>query len=465
MKGSLKRLGVFLLAIILIICMVGCGEKKSDTDEQGRTIVKIGGYPEEGNEAKPAFDERIAEFEKNNPDVKVDPIEWHFNLSTFYTQAYGGQLPHLISTNFTEVVPAARAGVVADITDVLKKHGYEGMFNEQIIEALKYDDGIYSFPNSAYLLGVIYNTELFEKAGLMKADGTPMIPKTWEELVEFGVKIKKKTGKPAIVFPTTGNAGGWLFTPIAWSYGVDFVKENEDGTYSAVFDSPEAVSALQFMKDLKWKYGIVPEDTLIDNSRKKELFATGGAAMIIDNGGGVTQFNAYDMDINKIGAMGLPAGPKKHVTLMGGNAYMMSADASKKQLDGVMRWIKDEKFYELTDEVKKNIVRDLEVMAENNQLIGVKPLTVWSQDVEYTKYYNEMVDKYANININHVKPFNDFVADCPAEIRPEERICAQELYAILDGCLQEVWSSKDSDVAAIIKKANNDFQRDYLDNY
>ena len=54
----------------------------------------------------------------------------------------------MISTNFTEVVPAARVGEVADITDVLKKHGYEGMFNEQIIEALKYDDGIYSFKNN-----------------------------------------------------------------------------------------------------------------------------------------------------------------------------------------------------------------------------------------------------------------------------------------------------------------------------
>ena len=126
---------------------------------------------------------------------------------------------------------------------------------------------------------------------------------------------------------------------------------------------------------------------------------------------------------------------------------------------------KDEKFYELTDEVKKNIVRELEVMEKNDQIIGVKPLTVWSQDVEYTKYYNEMVDKYANININHVKPFNDFVADCPAEIRPEERICAQELYAILDKCLQEVWSNKDADVEKIIKQANNDFQKDYLDNY
>jgi len=465
MKGNLKRLSVFLLVVVLVFCMVGCGKDTSDKDEQGRTIVKIGGYPEKEHENRPLWDARIAEFEKNNSDVNVEPIEWQFNLQVFYSQAYGGQLPNLITSNFTEVVPAARAGVVADLTDVLKKYGYDKMLNKQIVETLKYEDGIYSLPKSAYVLGIIYNVDIFEQAGLMNEDGTPMVPETWEELVEFGIKIKEKTGKYALVFPTIKNSGGWLFTPIAWSYGVEVVKENEDGTYTATFDSPEAVAALQFMKDLKWKYDLIPEDTIIDNTRKKELFGTGATAMIIDNGTNVSQFGAYDMDKNIIGAMGLPAGPKKHVTLMGGGVYMMSDKTSKDQQDAAMRWIKDETFYELTDEVKNNIENSLKMSNEKGTFVGVKPLSIWSQDTEYNRYYNEMVDKYANININHVKAYNDFVADCPAEIRPEERICAQELYGILDTCLQKVWSDKDADVEKIIKDANNDFQRDYLDNY
>ena len=465
MKSNLKRLGAFLLTAVLAVGMVGCSSDKTEKDEQGRTIVKIGGYPEKDNESRPTWDERIARFEKNNPDVNVEPIEWNFNLQVFYSQAYGGQLPNLISTNFTEVVPAARAGVVADLTDVIKKYGYDKMLNQQIVETLKYDGNMYSLPKSAYVLGLIYNVDIFEQAGLMNADGTPMVPETWDELVEFGLKIKEKTGKYALVIPTIKNTGGWLFTPIAWSYGVEFVKENEDGTYTATFDSPEAVAALQFMKDLKWKHGLIPEDVLIDNSRKKEIFGTGGAAMIIDSGSNVTQFGTYDMDNNIIGAMGLPAGPKKHVTLMGGAAFMMSDDTSEEQQDAIIRWIKDEVSYELTDEIKNNIENSRKSDVEKGVLVGVKPLSIWSQDTEYNKYCNEMVDKYANVNINHVKPYNDFVADCPAEIRPEERICAQELYGILDKCLQEVWTSEDADVEKIIKQANDDFQRDYLDNY
>ena len=36
---------------------------------------------------------------------------------------------------------------------------------------------------------------MFEKAGLMNADGTPMQPKDWDEVVKFATKIKEATGK------------------------------------------------------------------------------------------------------------------------------------------------------------------------------------------------------------------------------------------------------------------------------
>ena len=54
------------------------------------------------------------------------------------------------------------------------------------------------------------------------------------------------------------------------------------------------------------------------------------------------------------------------------------------------------------------------------------------------------------------------MGDC--QLKPEEPVCAQELYGILDGCIQEVLTNKDADCAALIKKASSDFQMNYLDN-
>ena len=71
----------------------------------------------------------------------------------------------------------------------------------------------------------------------------------------------------------------------------------------------------------------------------------------------------------------------------------------------------------------------------------------------------------SNINMNQVKLYNDFVADLgDCELKAEEPVCAQELYATLDSCIQEVLVNKDADCAALIKKAASDFQSNYLDN-
>ena len=105
----------------------------------------------------------------------------------------------------------------------------------------------------------------------------------------------------------------------------------------------------------------------------------------------------------------------------------------------------------------------MKTLQEANAAIGVKAMSVWSDKSEAVKYENEMIDKNANINLNHVKLYNDFVANVPCEIQAEEPVSCQQLYAILDKCIQQVLTDENSDCAAILEKANSDFQVDYLD--
>lgn len=466
MRTKFRRTVSFILAGVMITALsTGCGKQAKDKDESGRTIVSVSNYPSAEGKAKDNFDNAIAKFEKNNPDVVIKPDQWTFDLKSFYAKAAGGQLPTIFNSYFTEVGPSIEAGYISDITDVLKKRGYEGKFNPVLEDIIGRDGKIYAIPSSAYVLGLAYNVELFEKAGLMNEDGTPKQPKDWDEMVEFAIKIKEKTGAAGFQFPSTDNAGGWIFTCLAWSYGADFVKENEDGGYTAVFDSPEAVEALQFLKDLKWKYDVLPAEMLVSNSKTEEYFGTGQVGMYITAGDYPTKLKAYNTDVDTIGLMALPAGPKKHVTLLGGGVKMISANATEDQIDAAIRWHESSMNYKLTDNVKESINNTLSNMVENGILVGVKSMSPWSKETEYLNYYYDMIDEYANSDMNHVKLYNDFVENCPAEVRPEERICAQELYAILDTCIQAVWSDENSDPAEVLAKANNDFQNDYLNNY
>ena len=425
----------------------------------------MGNWPSKEGQAKDNAEAMKIRFEQANPDVAIQPDPWSFELKTFYAKAAGGQLPTVYDTHFTEASQIINAGYSADLTDALKKYNLYDKINKDILSLISKDEKVYAYPAGAYILGLAYNVDMFEKAGLTESDGTPKQPQNWDEVVEFAVKIKEATGKPGFVFPTANNNGGWLFTSLAWSFGANFIKQDVNGKWKAVFDSPECAQALQWIKDLKWKYDVLPSNTLIDGTEYYKLYGVGDAGMLIAPGDITRMVPAYDLKPEKLGIMAMPSGPKKHVTLMGGGLIALSNQATKDQIDAGIRWIQNTATPNATDEYKLNVENEMKKKINQNELTTVKGFSPWSADSDAVKYGDEMRTKYANANINHVRLYNEFVenlGDC--EIRPEEPVCAQELYGVLDSCLQEVLSNKDADPAELLLKAKNDFQVNYLDN-
>lgn len=465
MNTKFKRMVAVTMCILICITLfAGCGNNKSDKDEQGRTMVSVGGWPSKEGADLDSKNARKARYEEANPDFVIVPDTWQFDRRTFYAKAAGGQLPTLYNTGFTEVPEILSSDYSSDLTEILKERGYEGMINENILDVVMKDGEIRALPFSSYVLGIAFNTEMMSAAGLMEADGTPKQPKDWYELAEFAVKIKKATGKPGFAFPSSNKNGGWIFTPLAWSFGVDFMEKDADGKWHATFNSPETIEALQYIKDLKWKYDVLPSNTLIDGTEYSKTFATGNAGMIITAGDISKKVVQYGMTPDLLGMMAMPEGPKKHVTLLGGGVFCVNAEATKDQIDGAVRWVETAYSYKLTDELKKNKKDEIEKAISDGMLVGIKSMSPWSTDSESVSYEYQLIDEYANSNPNHVKLYNDFVLNCPAEIRAEEPVCCQELYEILDACIQEVLINKDADCAKLIEKAAKDFQANYLDN-
>ena len=162
--------------------------------------------------------------------------------------------------------------------------------------------------------------------------------------------------------------------------------------------------------------------------------------------------------------MALPSGPKRHVTLLGGNAFCINPSATDEQIDAAIRWLETETSFGLTDSFKTTTENDINKRLSDGELIGIKGMSVWSGKADALVWRNKLIDEKSNSNPNHVRLYNEFVADCPADIQPEEPVCAQELYEILDGIIQEVITNKDADCSALIKGAVSDFQANYLDN-
>lgn len=464
-KRLVKAVGLMTAAALSVSILGACGQKAAnDKDEQGRTILTVGLWPDREGTALTTIEERKTRFEKDNPDVVIERDNWSFDRKTFYAKAAGGTLPTYFRAQFTEVEEMGRAGYAADLSKSMKKYGYLDNINPAVLKCVTSDDKIVAVPSKAAIMGLSYNVDLFEKAGLMESDGTPKQPKDWNEVVEFAKQIKEKTGQSGFVLPTSNRSGGWIFTSIAWSFGVNFMKQQDDGKWKATFNTPEAAEALQWVKDLKWKYDLLPANTLVDGEEWYRVFGTGKAGMSIMAGDYPNRVISYGMKPEQIGIMATPAGPKAHVTLLTGEIHAVSSKATDDQIDAAMRWIKTISTYEATDEFKKNAEESIKQDLEDGKLVGIKVFSPWKNDTSAVKYEHELIDKYANANPNHVRLYNEFVANCPIEIRPEEPMCCQELYSVLDNCIQEVLTNENADCAAVLEKANSDFQQNYLNN-
>lgn len=465
MKKLVKVVALMMAIVLSVMAFSGCGNTADDKNDKGQTILKVGNWPVNEGDLMDTYNERKANYEKANPDVEVQPDLWAFDRRTFYAKAAGGQLPTLYTAGFTEMPEIISAEYSADMTDALKKYGYDKMLNPYVLDAVSDDDGnIMAFPMNCYIMGLAMDMVAYEKAGLVDADGTPKQPKDWNEVVEFAVKIKEATGKPGIVLPTAERSGGWIFSVIAWSFGVDFMEKDKEGNWKATFNTPECAEALQWYKDLKWKYDVFPANTIINREEWFKALATGNGAMTVNSGGYPAGVAKYGMTPDQIGMVAMPAGPKRHVTLLGGEIQAVKPEASADQIDAAVRWIGTYNTFNLTEDYKLNTTNTINTKIKENQHIGIQGMSIWNNDAPSLKWYNDFIAKNTNANPNHVRLYNECVADCKIEIQPEEPVCCQELYSVLDGCIQEVLTNKDADVKAVLEKANIEFQTNYLDN-
>ncbi len=455
-----KTISMILAITALTGIIAGCGN--TDNAEEGKTKITVWGWADK--DADPdgyaLGQKKIEDFEKKYPDYIVEGDQYQFAVDTFAAKAEGGALPTLYNSFLTEAENIAKLGYAKPITDLLKNNGYYDMFSDYLLDMISYDGEVYFFPKDVYTLGIIANLDIFEQAGLINEDGSPMVPNTFEELADMAKIITEKTGIPGFVQATTNNVGGWLFMPIAWGYGTKFM-EQQNGKWVATFDSQECANALNLIKKMKWEDNSMPAETLIDAEGAIRLVGTGQAAMTIGHPDMAKGLKNYGLDINSVGMFKMPAGTAKRVTLLGGGVEAIAPNANDEQAEAVLKWLEFDGYTpNLDDETKQRIEEDYQNRANKGEIIGILDSSVWSDATDREQYTTEMIEKYRNIDPKNVASYND---KTDIEYQAEEPKNAQELYSVLDSMLQEILTNKDADVHDLLEKAVSDFQNNSLD--
>lgn len=462
---KMKWVALVLTTAMAVGVFSGCNGSQSVGKDE-KVQVTVSNWPNKNADPKnyELWEKRRAEFMEANPDIEIVPDEWQFDLKTFLPKAEGGTLPTIYQSFYTEAKKIKEFKYAADITQQAREYGFYDNINEHILDSVSENGKIYLIPQSVYTMGLFINMRLFREAGLVDENDTPIIPQTWEELAETSRVIKEKTGKAGFVFPSAENGGGWIFTVLGWSFGTNFM-EQKDGKWVSTFASPEGVATLQYLKDLKWKDNVLPANAKINNAEVVRLLATDQAAMALVHSGQLDGFHTqYGMSFEDIAYAKLPAGPQKRVTLMGGGYFAFAPESTPEQIDAGFKWLKfmnQISSPDIDDAEKNRLDTVYKTRAEEgNMIIGVQELSIWKEAAPSEEYRHGLITQYANVKPNHVETYNDKNG---IEYQVEEPVCAQDLYAILDSCIQEVFTKQDADSQALLQKASADFQSNFLD--
>lgn len=456
-----KIISLALVLALLVTMLAGCGGSKKD-DKSGKTTLKLGIWPTEDlAQDIPMFEGYQKTFEEKYKDVKVEAAPYVYATDTFVSLAESGNCPTIFSSWFTEPQKLIKQGLVADVTDEMKKRGWLDKMSDYVKDLLTDKNGkIYAVPRDAYALGLMCNVELFEKAGLVDENGVPKFPKTFEELAQTASTIKKKTGAAGLCLLAKDNSGGWHFSNIAWNFGATLVKDNGDGTYTSNLNSKEAVEAMKYVYDLKWKYDVLTDDpTTEDWGTGFQQLGTGGAAMYIAGNDAVAQPTQVNgLDVTKLAMGPIPAGPNgDQYSLTGGTPYMFSKDATKEEIKAAFDFLE---VMGKTPDVTDTTVKGLEADAANRKANGVpviKDFPCWT-DEAYSKAKQDAIDDNKNVDS---KMFDSFFNTVEKEGNPrvEEPGDTQEMYAQLTNVLQAVVTNKDCNIQKLMDKANENYQK------
>ena len=292
-----------------------------------------------GGPVTKVIDEMAADFEKENPGIKIKPVyagSYQDTVTKVLTAAKGGDAPHIAVMLSTDMYTLIDEGVVVAIDDLLKApedKAWLNSFYPGFMQNSQTGGKTWGIPFQRSTIVMYWNKDLFKQAGL----DPQRPPQNWAEMVEFGKKLTQRDAAGnvstyGVQVPSSGFPY-WLFQAFTTQNGVELMNPAGTQTY---FDKPEVVQALQYWVDLSRKHQIHPSGVVEWGTTPKDFFER-KAAMIWTTTGNLTNIRTnakFDFGV----AM-LPAGKQRGTPTGGGNFYVLNK-ATPAERDAAVKFMK-----------------------------------------------------------------------------------------------------------------------------
>jgi len=328
------------LALPVAACSSSSGSGTSNT-ASGPVTITVGCEPPTTQAAQRKFFlDDITAFEKANPGITVkgddaNPCEVP---AKFTAQLAAGTEDNVFYTAFTDPANVIASGQAADIQSYVKQIANESSILPQLLNVYRNGDtasgDLYGIPTSNYTEGLVYNTTLFQRAGIT----TP--PSTWAEVETDAKKISALgPGYIGYVDLSAQNTGGWHFAAEVFSRGGQMVTGTGENA-KAAFDDSTGLAVLQALHQMRFVDNDMGTKQGLAWSDPQQIMSTGKLGMYVGAPDTVTNMHAtYNTPYNNIAMAPLPGVTAPTATLLGGDGYMFNKKDTPAQIEAGIKFI------------------------------------------------------------------------------------------------------------------------------
>jgi multiple sugar transport system substrate-binding protein len=278
------------------------------------------------------WEEEVAQFEAQNKDIHVEGLERDYQPEEFVTVMSGGKGPDVVKVWVGAIQTLASLGFLQPVDPYLQGWNQKDFIKPVLWDSVSVGGKTYGIPCDSNFLFLLFRKDLFTHAGL--DPNNP--PATWDQLTAAARALTKRhDGVYGLgLVPKT-----WYFQDFVWQAGGELIR-TENGINRAAFDEAPAVKALQYWKDLRWKYNVLQPDILMGEAELRHLFALGKVAMIFGVANDLPSLIArYKLDPQTFGIAPLPAGPAGKAAHLSGDVYVINATSSEDKKLAAWKWV------------------------------------------------------------------------------------------------------------------------------
>lgn len=300
----------FVLIVIILFCILCISLFNKPKDDA--TVIKFSSW---GSQSEVALlIPLIKDFEKQNPDIKVEFLHIPQNYFQKLHLLFASNLaPDVVFINNYYAPKYIKAGLLEDLSNFVDKKQY---FSKSI-ESFTYDNKIYAVPRDVSDLVIYYNKDLFDKYNI------PYPQKNWT-LNDY-VKISKKFVQHGI-WGTSYETELLYLMPFLMSNGTGVLS---DDTKQFVLNQEQALDTLDFYADIAYKYNVAPKKQESASLTMAQLFLQQKTAMHLSGRWLVPKYRQeakFDWDI-----ISFPNGTKGSVVNIDSSGYALSKSSRNKE--------------------------------------------------------------------------------------------------------------------------------------